>query len=171
MTTTGPFGLPPWQRPDPRQRVGDLERSAVADALGAHYAAGRLDPDDFDHRAGQALRAVSRRDLDVLLADLPPLPPVPPTPTAHPPVPWRGADVLAILIMISCLGLAAVLLLGLSVAGAAEYAVLGLVGGSVAAVGGAAGYHTLRRSWEVARERDRRQLRPDARPDRPSWPA
>jgi hypothetical protein len=70
--------------PDPDQRVGDAERSEMADLLGKHYSDGRLDESEFRERLDQAMSAKTRRDLHGLLADLPPLgqqqigPPPPP---------------------------------------------------------------------------------------------
>jgi Domain of unknown function (DUF1707) len=43
----------------------------VIRVLRSHYAAGRLDRDELEGRVEQAYRAVSRRMLRVLLADLP----------------------------------------------------------------------------------------------------
>ncbi len=55
------------------ERIGDGERSRVVDALGAHLSAGRLEIDEFEQRTDDALHARTRRDLDPLLADLPPV--------------------------------------------------------------------------------------------------
>jgi fatty acid desaturase len=52
-------------------RVGDRERSAAADRLAAHAAAGRLTVEELEARVERAHAAVLRRDLDSLLADLP----------------------------------------------------------------------------------------------------
>ena len=57
---------------DATLRVSDAERQATADQLKAHFAAGRLDMDEYDERLQQALAAKTRRDLDDLLRDLPP---------------------------------------------------------------------------------------------------
>ena len=67
--------------PNPDQRVGDAERSEMADILGKHYSDGRLDENEFRERLDQAMSAKTRRDLSGLLSDLPPLgqpDPVPP---------------------------------------------------------------------------------------------
>lgn len=53
-------------------RVSDAERDVVVAELGEHFQAGRLDQAEFDERVTQALTARTGRDLDVLLADLPP---------------------------------------------------------------------------------------------------
>jgi hypothetical protein len=64
----------PWESADaPDMRVSDLERSAVAQDLGKHFAAGRLDMTEFDERTGRAFGARTRQDLAGLLSDLPPL--------------------------------------------------------------------------------------------------
>jgi Domain of unknown function (DUF1707) len=55
----------------PDVRVGDRERSAAADRLAAHAAAGRLSVEELEARVERAQAAVVRRDLDALLADLP----------------------------------------------------------------------------------------------------
>ena len=53
-------------------RVSDAERQQVADELGRHFGDGRLDQAEFDRRLDQAMHATTYRDLDGLLADLPP---------------------------------------------------------------------------------------------------
>jgi len=53
-------------------RVSDAERQVTADQLKAHFAAGRLDMDEYDERLQQALAAKTRRDLEGVLKDLPP---------------------------------------------------------------------------------------------------
>ena len=72
---------------DQHLRVSDAERQAVADRLGAHFAEGRLDQDEFDERAGRAMSAKTRADLSGLFEDLPDLSTRPQTGTA--PVPAR----------------------------------------------------------------------------------
>lgn len=52
-------------------RVGDAERAAMADRLGEHFAAGRIDAAELDERVARALRARTRGDLAVLARDLP----------------------------------------------------------------------------------------------------
>lgn len=52
-------------------RVSDADRDAVVAQLRQHASEGRLTLDEFSDRVGQALRAVTRRDLDAVLADLP----------------------------------------------------------------------------------------------------
>ncbi len=59
--------------PDPQQRVGDAERSEMADVLGKHYSDGRLDESEFRERLDKAMSAKTRGDLHGLLADLPPV--------------------------------------------------------------------------------------------------
>src|ERR1700736_1233864 len=53
-------------------RVSDADREAVVTELGEHFGQGRLDQAEFDERMTQALPARTERDLDGLLADLPP---------------------------------------------------------------------------------------------------
>ncbi len=52
-------------------RVGDDERQAVVDQLRVHLGAGRLELDEFEERAAQALAARTVGDLVPLTADLP----------------------------------------------------------------------------------------------------
>lgn len=59
--------------PHPEWRVGDAERTHACQTLSAHHALGRLTPSELDERLGAAVAAVTRRDLDRLLCDLPPL--------------------------------------------------------------------------------------------------
>lgn len=55
-------------------RVSDSDRDAVLDVLRAHCSAGALTLDEFSDRAGLALRARARDELDQLTVDLPELP-------------------------------------------------------------------------------------------------
>ena len=52
-------------------RASDAERERALRELRTHYTAGRLDADELEERAGLATRARSRRELWLLLADLP----------------------------------------------------------------------------------------------------
>jgi hypothetical protein len=71
---------PPWARwydqarrlPDrPDLRVSDAERGSIGEALGRHYADGRLDQAEFNERLDRAMKAKTRADLSGLLTDLP----------------------------------------------------------------------------------------------------
>lgn len=53
------------------ERIGDAHRDAVLNLLGQHLAAGRLTPDEHDHRQTAALNAVTRTDLRATLHQLP----------------------------------------------------------------------------------------------------
>ncbi|HEV2372072.1 MAG TPA: DUF1707 domain-containing protein [Streptosporangiaceae bacterium] len=53
-------------------RVSSAEREQVIEHLKRAYAEGRLDHAELDMRVGLALTGKTRRDLDPLLADLPP---------------------------------------------------------------------------------------------------
>jgi hypothetical protein len=57
--------------PPSRLRVGDTERFQAATALGEHFAAGRLDQDEYDQRVRDAYAARTRADLERLFPDLP----------------------------------------------------------------------------------------------------
>nr|CAA9331885.1 MAG: hypothetical protein AVDCRST_MAG46-1477 [uncultured Nocardioidaceae bacterium] len=52
-------------------RIGDAERDAAIAALGEHFAAGRLDAQEFDDRSSAAMSARSAGALVPLFADLP----------------------------------------------------------------------------------------------------
>ena len=52
-------------------RIGDAERQAVVDLLRRHTGEGRLTLDEFAERAGDVYAAVTREDLEAVLADLP----------------------------------------------------------------------------------------------------
>ncbi|MBP2418279.1 DUF1707 domain-containing protein [Microlunatus capsulatus] len=130
-----------------QQRAGDLDRSAVCDQLSAHFAAGRLRDDELDARLEAAVHATTLLELRRLTADLPLVdrPPAAPLPPVRPA--WTVLDVVALLAVLGCLGLAGLLMLGLAVGGAGQVAVLGFLGGSVAAVGGASLAHLAHRGW------------------------
>jgi hypothetical protein len=87
----------PPRRPD--LRVGDADRQAALQALGAHLEAGRLDIDEYGDRSACAAVAVRRAELAALFDDLPaphpalPERPVPGPPAAAPvPVERHGRD-------------------------------------------------------------------------------
>jgi hypothetical protein len=52
-------------------RIGDAERTEVADRLSRHFSDGRLDEAEFGERLDQSMRAKTMADLSGLLADLP----------------------------------------------------------------------------------------------------
>jgi Domain of unknown function (DUF1707) len=88
MTDALPDPRPPESRsPQPLPadllRVGDAERQQAVTALGEHYAAGRLDQDEYDTRIQTAYAAKTRIDLQGLFGDLPE--PVPFRPTGDRP--------------------------------------------------------------------------------------
>lgn len=56
-------------------RIGDAERDAAVNALGEHYAAGRLTKEEYDERSDRAWAARTSRDLWPLFVDLPSLNP------------------------------------------------------------------------------------------------
>jgi uncharacterized membrane protein len=59
-------------------RIGDAEREQAAAVLADHYAAGRLDHDEYAERLDAIWTARTRGDLDVIFHDLPRLAPPPP---------------------------------------------------------------------------------------------
>jgi hypothetical protein len=82
-------------REDTPIRIGDAERDTAVSDLGEHFAAGRLNRDEFDERADQAMQARFTTDLAPLFADLPtaarPAPTPPPGPRFGGPPPWASA--------------------------------------------------------------------------------
>jgi hypothetical protein len=56
---------------NPELRIGDAERESAVAALGEHYAAGRLNKDEFDERTAAALTAPTQSTLAPLFLDLP----------------------------------------------------------------------------------------------------
>ncbi len=88
-------------------RIGDTERDDAIRALGEHFAAGRLDREEYDERADRALAARTWSDLAPLFRDLP-QPVAAPRPPAQPPAQRPGPrlpflPVLLILIGVSWL--------------------------------------------------------------------
>jgi class 3 adenylate cyclase len=72
-------------------RIGDAERRQVADLLSKAFSDGRLTLDEFNERVGEAWAAVTRDELDILVADLPPgVRPVTPRPAPAPGAPSYG---------------------------------------------------------------------------------
>lgn len=52
-------------------RIGDTERDQVISELGAHFAAGRLDADEYDERSTAAIAAKTHGDLSGCMKNLP----------------------------------------------------------------------------------------------------
>lgn len=66
-----------WATTRPALRIGDAERAGAVDALGEHFATGRLTREEYDERATRALEARTAAEVAPLFADLPgPYPPV-----------------------------------------------------------------------------------------------
>src|SRR5689334_7935487 len=57
--------------PDGSWRISDSDREAAAQALGEHYATGRLDKAEYDERVERAWAARTNTELFPLFADLP----------------------------------------------------------------------------------------------------
>ncbi len=64
-------GRRPRMSTQPEPRIGDAERGTAAEALGEHYAAGRLTREEFDERVAQVWTAKTNSDLRPLFVDLP----------------------------------------------------------------------------------------------------
>ena len=94
----------------PDLRVSDADRDAVVTELGEHFGQGRLDQAEFDERVAKALSARTSRDLDGLLADLPPT-------REDSTVPQPGARLPGTLILVPLL-VAAMLIAGIAAGGA-----------------------------------------------------
>lgn len=94
---SGPVGRPSTQ---PALRIGDADRAGAVEALGEHFATGRLTHEEYDERATRALQARTAADVAPLFTDLPaPYPPVltgrPATPTPARPPRGRVASAVA----------------------------------------------------------------------------
>lgn len=89
--------------PEPALRASDDDRDLVLQALEQHFAAGRLNLDEFDQRSTAALAAVTRDDLAALTTDLPELTAEP----ARPVEPASHARHLALLFVIAFVALSA----------------------------------------------------------------
>jgi len=74
-----------WSVPRPDLRASDAERERVAAFLRDQAAEGRLTHDELDERVGAAYQAVTVRQLERLVADLPDPPLGPPRPVGHRP--------------------------------------------------------------------------------------
>jgi uncharacterized membrane protein len=66
----------------PQLRIGDAERERAQAALNDHYAAGRLDHDEYSERLDRIWAARTQADLAPVFADLPR--PATPWPAARP---------------------------------------------------------------------------------------
>ncbi|MBU3065066.1 DUF1707 domain-containing protein [Nocardia sp. NEAU-G5] len=79
MTDSNPAVFDPAALGSTGLRVGTAEREKAAAALGEHFAAGRLEVDEYDERVARAFSAKTTGDLVVLFTDLPrPAPPTAP---------------------------------------------------------------------------------------------
>lgn len=92
----------------PQLRIGDAEREQAQAALGEHYAAGRLDHDEYSERLDRIWAARTRAELDPLFADLPGLdrarPPVTTWPAArHRPGRRLPAPLLVLLVVLGAI--------------------------------------------------------------------
>jgi Domain of unknown function (DUF1707) len=65
------MGTPNESFPRADVRVSDAEREQAVAELSGHFEAGRLTQEEFEDRAGRALRARTGSDLGELFADLP----------------------------------------------------------------------------------------------------
>jgi class 3 adenylate cyclase len=63
--------LPTEPEPQPDIRISDAERNQMVDLLREHCSEGRLTLDEFSDRVGEVFNARTRRDLEVVTADLP----------------------------------------------------------------------------------------------------
>ena len=73
--------------PEPHLRASDMDRTAVATALGEHMAAGRLTLAEYEERLTHVYATKTLGGLAALTADLPPLTPAAvaaPVPARHP---------------------------------------------------------------------------------------
>ncbi|WP_067563604.1 DUF1707 SHOCT-like domain-containing protein [Nocardia acidivorans] len=91
----------------PALRVGTAEREQAAEALGKHFAAGRLDVDEYDERVARAYAAKTTEDLSVLFTDLPRSAPLRAVPAAPRRSPRAFVPAAIIGVLIVAVGLAA----------------------------------------------------------------
>lgn len=89
-------------------RIGDAERDVATARLGDHFAAGRLEHEEYDERLDAIFSARTRADLDQLFWDLPravaPVVPARPAQRARPGLPrWVPMLVIAVLIAVAVL--------------------------------------------------------------------
>ncbi|HEY9293052.1 MAG TPA: DUF1707 domain-containing protein [Microlunatus sp.] len=141
------------------ERIGDVERSATCDTLSEHFAAGRLNPEDLEHRLSLAVQAVTQDDLRRLTADLPPEAPVFPRHQSSAPEPttsrsWPVMSVIAALGLIGALVVAGGMLVVLGAVSPLLF-VGACVGGIAAAVGGACAGYLLQQHVRLRRPDDR----------------
>lgn len=73
---------------------------------------------------------------------------------------WNAHDVLALLTVLGCLGFAFLAVLALALGAGGVCIVAGLLGGSIAAVGGAAATHLAHRAFQRSRVRADQPQRP-----------
>ena len=97
----------------PELRIGDAEREQAQTELGEHYAAGRLDHDEYSQRLDQVWAARTRSELEPVFRDLPGRGPAPwSTPaqrrTAPPSRPRTARIPLPFLVLLVALGVVAV---------------------------------------------------------------
>lgn len=59
-----------WPRTRPELRLSDADRDRAVAELGEHYAAGRIDKDEFDERSDAVWTARTTGDLEPVFADL-----------------------------------------------------------------------------------------------------
>jgi len=96
------FGASPTSR---TVRIGTAEREQAAASLGEHFAAGRLEVDEYDDRVARAYAAKTTADLAVLFSDLP----SPVVPQSAQPAPARAPRSLIPVVVFAVLILAVVL--------------------------------------------------------------
>jgi hypothetical protein len=117
MSDALPEPVPEQPLPAHLLRVGDAERQTAVGALGEHFAAGRLDQDEYDTRVQAAYASRTRVDLHGLFGDLPePAPFRPSLAQPHLPSGWYDGRVARERPRRSGVGMAPVFLLVIVVA-------------------------------------------------------
>lgn len=84
-------------------RIGDSEREQAAEALGDHYAAGRLDHDEYDERLNAVFEAQTWGELAPVFRDLPspgPMAPRPRMPARRPGPPRFGLPLFPVILVL-----------------------------------------------------------------------
>ena len=126
----------------PGRRAGDVERTAICEALAEHYVSGRLSRDELENRLGWAVRAVTEEDLRRLIDDLPvvPVDPPRPNPSVDGGQTWPASVVIAVVALIVSVFVAGGMLLVLGAVSPLLFIGACLGGGAAVVVGASGGY-------------------------------
>ncbi len=132
------------------ERIGDEERSLACEQLSGAFALGRLSDEEIEDRLARAVNARTRQDVQLLTRDLGPYVAASRSDVRRDRSAWRGADVLAAILLIGCtLSISAIMLL---LAGVSPvYFLCAVLGGNLAFVAGVSASQLVHRSLGRAR--------------------